>query len=88
MRRERICPICGGNMEQRRADEASGEECVYGKSISLSFRCDNAACGFGLAFPFDAEIYSTYLCEEIRKRTRALPADERVWALLSSLSYC
>ncbi|MBO5269815.1 MAG: hypothetical protein J6B77_03450, partial [Clostridia bacterium] len=86
MRRERICPLCGGNIERR--DGTAHSDTAYGKRLSLYLSCDDPACGFGLAFPFDAEVYIARACEEIRTRTRTLPADARAEALLASLSYC
>lgn len=83
---DRICPICGDLIEQRNTEEAASS--AYGRRISLSLSCANPLCGFELAFPFTSEVYVSYVCEEIRKRTRTLPADARAEALLASLSYC
>lgn len=89
MKQERICPICGGSIErcqsiQKRADGMP----IYGTRLSLGYRCEDPACGFALAFPFESAVYCAYACEEIRNRTRSLPADERARALLDSLGYC
>ena len=84
---ERICPICGGTIEcHNRCGDTSSS--VYGVPVLSELCCDDPSCGFGLAFPFDVEVYRAYASEEIRRRTRELPADRRVEALLASLSHC
>ena len=83
---EYVCPICGDLVEQRNIEENSSSE--YGRRLSLSLSCANPACGFEIAFPFTEEVYVSYVSEEIRRRTRELPADARAEALLASLSYC
>lgn len=87
MTRERICPICGGMIERRTEmrENASG---AYGTRLDLRYACEDPLCGFSVAFPFDGSVYTAYACEEIRRRTVALPADERARALLSSVGYC
>lgn len=87
MTRERICPICGGMIE-RRAERHEGEADVYGARWELRYACEDTLCGFSVAFPFDGAVYTAYACEEIRRRTFALPASERARALLSSVAYC
>jgi len=87
MTRERICPICGGMIE-RRTDTSVGAKGAYGTRWDLRYACENPACGFFVAFPFDGSVYTAYACEEIRRRTVTLPADERAQALLASVAYC
>ncbi len=87
MTRERICPICGGMIE-RRAEMRDDTPNAYGARWELRYACEDPLCGFSVAFPFDGSVYTAYACEEIRRRTVALPADERARALLSSVGYC
>ena len=86
MQKERVCPICGGVIERRVDMRSDGS--VYGTEMDFKYVCETPECGFSVAFPFEGEIYTACACEEIRRRTSMLPADERVNALLKSISYC
>jgi hypothetical protein len=89
MRYTRVCPLCGGAVVQRNGCGSKTPEAVrYGTMLSMDLACDNPACDFSLAFPFDAELYVRHVTEVLRARTRALLPDRRVTEMLDALANC
>ena len=89
MRYTRVCPLCGGTVGQRLGCSRKTPETVrYGALLSMDLACDNPACGFSLAFPFDAELYVRHVTEVLRARTRLLLPDQRVTEMLNALANC